>query len=41
MAIIALMTDFGTRDYYVAAMKGVVALMGQRFAHNLLKHLGE
>lgn len=24
MSIIALMTDFGTRDYYVAAMKGVI-----------------
>ena len=24
MAVIALLTDFGTRDYYVAAMKGVI-----------------
>ncbi len=24
MAIVALMTDFGTRDHYVAAMKGVI-----------------
>ena len=28
------------RPAVVAAMKGVVALMGQRFAHNLLTHLG-
>ncbi|MCP4245465.1 MAG: SAM-dependent chlorinase/fluorinase, partial [bacterium] len=24
MALIALMTDFGTRDHYVGAMKGVI-----------------
>lgn len=28
------------RPAVTAAMKGVVALMGQRFAHNLLTHLG-
>ena len=29
-----------TRHAVTAAMKGVVALMGQRFSHNLLEHLG-
>jgi carbon monoxide dehydrogenase subunit G len=29
-----------TRPAVTAAMKGVVALMGQRFSHNLLEHLG-
>ncbi len=29
-----------TRPAVTTAMKGVVALMGQRFSHNLLEHLG-
>jgi carbon monoxide dehydrogenase subunit G len=29
-----------TRPAVTAAMKGVVAIMGQRFSHNLLEHLG-
>jgi carbon monoxide dehydrogenase subunit G len=29
-----------TRPAVETAMKGVVALMGQRFSHNLLQHLG-
>lgn len=29
-----------TKPAVTAAMKGVVALMGQRFSHNLLHHLG-
>ena len=28
------------RPAVTTAMKGVVALMGQRFSHNLLAHLG-
>ncbi len=30
MSVIALMTDFGTRDYYVAAMKGVILQLNPR-----------
>jgi carbon monoxide dehydrogenase subunit G len=30
-----------TRRAVEAAMRGVMAAMGRRFAHNLLKHLGE
>ena len=29
-----------TRPAVTTAMRGVVALMGQRFSHNLLEHLG-
>jgi hypothetical protein len=29
-----------TRPAVTTAMKGVIALMGQRFSHNLLEHLG-
>lgn len=29
-----------TRPAVTTAMKGVVAIMGQRFSHNLLEHLG-
>ena len=28
------------RPAVTTAMKGVVAVMGQRFSHNLLQHLG-
>ena len=35
MSIIALLTDFGTRDPYVAAMKGVIAARCEAAIHDL------
>jgi S-adenosylmethionine hydrolase len=43
MSIVALMTDFGTRDYYVGAMKGVICQINPQatiidVTHEILRH---